>query len=771
MKNRISILATLLLTFCVNVVTAQLYEVSLDQKLQNSTLIIEGEVIESEAFRGHDGHIYTAHDIQAFSILKGSLQDLQDQKITVITYGGTLDEEVETWTHLLTLSKNDVGVFFLTATNRPIPDANKAFYEVYSSSQGFLRYTENSFQEVVAISPFNYHQKNDLLQNIRQSTGQFTPVYADGDGSPEDVTGVEYSIQNVSLSGNVLDFDIYVEGLWGSYDLTESELLIEYDPTVLGANVNSNGVLSISPGVVSSSPNYSLSVNDVNPDRVSINVKALNTGFTLYTISSVPEQLVHVQIVSPASGNPDIEFDEAAMQQLSEYLDANSGVEAFQQVFAVGKIEDIGGGAAIGPEIWDFYPDTIVSGINDTLTIIGDKFGATRGFSRIKFRNAKEGPNSPATWVGCIDSSYVYWSDDTIKVLVMSGGYSNNTTIVTNSDIPGTGPIRIEKGNSNLLADESADDLYIPYCLMNRTLNSLKYSVPIYLGDKNNDGGYNLVYINDFRRDTLARKAFERALTTWRCQTLVNFRIIDSTEANLSTDCIIRYGVLPDGTGGTTLTLGRTNPLETTCLNPANNPLYEVRERFVITFNDNLSWHKDTAFITLPNGTYDLESVALHELGHSMLLNHTNHTNDVMFWTNPTSQPRRTLLLNDLNGGLHACNISSSPFPTSCQSSMILISSMDCDSLTSSFPIGKDEYRELSIFPNPSKDFIQVQIKDSFNQMKYIKLSDSSGKIITHHKSKDEVITLDIRNIPVGIYFISVMMDNSYQTFKIVKYE
>ena len=85
----------------------------------------------------------------------------------------------------------------------------------------------------------------------------------------EDLTGIEYSIKNVSLSGNVLDFDIYVEGLWGSYDLTESELLIEYDPTVLGQNVQSNGVLSISPGVVSNSPNYNLSVNDINPDRVS----------------------------------------------------------------------------------------------------------------------------------------------------------------------------------------------------------------------------------------------------------------------------------------------------------------------------------------------------------------------------------------------------------------------------------------------------------------------------------------------------------------------
>ena len=773
MKHKISILAVFLLVLCVNVVTAQLYEVSLDQKLQESTLIIEGKVIKSKAFRGHDGHVYTAHDIQAFSVLKGSLQDLQDQKITVITYGGTLDEEAETWTHLLTLSKNDVGVFFLTATNRPIPNKNKAFYEVYSSSQGFLKYTENDFQEVVAIAPFNYHQKNNLLQNIRQSTGQFKPVFANDDESPEDVTGVEYSIKNVSLSGNVLDFDIYVEGLWGSYDLTESELLIEYDPTVLGQNVNSNGVLSISPGVVSSSPNYSLSVNDVNPDKVSINIKALNTGFALYTVSNIAEQLVHIQIASPASGNPDIEFDEAAMQQLSEYLDANSGIEVFQQVFAVGKIEDISGGNMLFPNITDFYPDTISAGTGDTLTIIGTDFGVTRGASRIKLRNASQGPNSTITWVTCTDSNYVYWSDDTIKIIVAAGGFEdNNIASVSNAIFPGTGKIRIMKGNTNLNFSTSNDDLFIPYCVSNAV--SVQNTLISFLGNRNGIGGYDLYYSGEFRRDTLARETFERALKSWRCQTLVNFRIVDSTEVNTNNSCKIEYDSLPIGT--TTTTLASTLPSPSNCVDTSFTPtrlVYRYSKSFSIKFNSQLLWHRQQTMPTiLPNNTYDLESRSLHELGHAHLLNHSNNPNDLMYFTDLTPPYRRMIEPNDLDGGNHVCTFSSNLNTSNylqCSSPMILIDSSDCDSVVTTLFIDTQRSIDVSIFPNPSNEVIFIKFKEDYRTIKNIKIHSLSGQLMIQDDGIVTDTSIDISSLQNGMYILTIQAENSIQSFKIIK--
>jgi hypothetical protein len=762
MKQKISILAVLLLVLCVNVVTAQLYEVSLDQKLQESTLIIEGKVIKSEAFRGHDGHIYTAHDIQAFSILKGSLQDLQDQKVTVITYGGTLDEEVETWTHLLTLSKNNVGVFFLTATNRPIPNENKAYYEVYSSSQGFLKYTENDFQEVVAIAPFNYHQKNDLLQNIRQSKGRFTPVFTDGDGSPEDVTGVEYSIKNVSLSGNVLDFDIYVEGLWGSYDLTESELLIEYDPTILGQNVQSNGVLSISPDVVSSSPNYSLSVNDVNPDKVSINIKALNTGFTLYTISSVPEQLIHVQIVSPASGNPDIEFDEAAMQQLSEYLDINSGVEAFQQVFAVGKIEDVSGGGNTSPNISDFYPDTLRSGTNDTLTIIGSDFDTIRGNLKVKFTTANEGPNGSIKWVSVLDSNYLHWSDDTIIVIVPSIGFENNSSTISRQ-YAGTGKVRVRKTATSY--NTSNDNLYIPYSVRNNLI--LNKNVKAFLGDYNNQGGYNLHFTPNLKSDSAAVAAFSRALERWRCLTLVNYQIVDTILPN---SCEISFGPLAVGT---TTTLGGTlNTSGGNCVDTVPSVPYQRRGTFSMIFNNDasLNWYTDSLNRQLGQDTFDLESVAMHELGHALLLNHTNNTDDLMFFDYGSSTiPKREPEINDLDGVNYILDFSSTPnsaIITSCVEHMILINQNECSNVVNVEEV-KVPHLNLVLFPNPTQDILYIKSED--NNDYYAKIINSTGQVIDELRFWNGTHEIDFTKYSSGVYFIMFHSEDVVHTYKIIK--
>jgi hypothetical protein len=760
MKNRISILATLLLILCVNVVTAQLYEVSLDQKLQNSTLIIEGKVIKSEAFRGHDGHIYTAHDIQAFSILKGDLHDLQDQKFTVVTYGGTLEDEIETWTHLLTLSKNDVGVFFLTTTNRPIPDENKSFCEVYSSSQGFLKYTENDFQEVVAIAPFNYHQKNDLLQNIRQSTGQFTPVFANGDGSPEDVTGVEYSIQNVSLSGNVLDFDIYVEGLWGSYDLTESELLIEYDPTVLGANVQSNGVLSISPGVVSSSPNYSLSVNDINPDRVSINVKALNTGFALYTVSNVAEQLVHIQIASPASGNPDIEFDESSMQQLSKYLDANSGVEAFQQVFAVGKIEDISGGSQVAPIIHSFYPDTLNAGTSDTLTIIGENFDNIQGNSKVEFVNSKAGPN-PIDWISPIANEYPVWSDTMIKVIVPS---------ITGNDLTnsaGSGVFRVNKGST---IDVSASPLHIRFSALNAGTGQFNTppnkALKLVLGNYNGLGGQSIYYESTFKADTNAVKAFERALVNWKCATFVNYIVQEQDSIpNLNVASKVEYDSLPTGVvtaaGIVTVLASTGNTPFSPCIDNGVEVAYN-RRKFNIKFNNNLNRHTNTSMPSpLPPDTYDLESRALHELGHAHLLNHSNNPNDLMYFTDLTPPYRRQIMPNDLLGGQHIMTISSSPI-MGCQSHMIPLDAENCQTATNTISLKNGSFLDISVFPNPSADKIQIEITTEQNSFKEfeIMIFDILGRKQGSNVLNSDLSEIDISHLQRGIYFIGIFHNN-----------
>lgn len=56
--------------------SAQLYEVSLDEKIQQSSLIVEGRVSERESYRASDGRIYTANKIDVATLLKGDNRDL-----------------------------------------------------------------------------------------------------------------------------------------------------------------------------------------------------------------------------------------------------------------------------------------------------------------------------------------------------------------------------------------------------------------------------------------------------------------------------------------------------------------------------------------------------------------------------------------------------------------------------------------------------------------------------------------------------------------------
>ena len=43
----------------------------LANKIEKSTLVVEGKVVETRCFRAEDGYIYTANKIKLSSILKG----------------------------------------------------------------------------------------------------------------------------------------------------------------------------------------------------------------------------------------------------------------------------------------------------------------------------------------------------------------------------------------------------------------------------------------------------------------------------------------------------------------------------------------------------------------------------------------------------------------------------------------------------------------------------------------------------------------------------
>jgi hypothetical protein len=88
--------------------------------------------------------------------------------------------------------------------------------------------------------------------------------------------------------------------------------------------------------------------------------------------------------------------------------------------------------------------------------------------------------------------------------------------------------------------------------------------------------------------------------------------------------------------------------------------------------------------------------------------------------------------------------------------------------------VSVDEFDEISlemnIYPNPTSDFLTLDVKDfSFEEIDYI-LYDMNGKILEDKKVLDKKTIIDMMNLPPTIYFLKVSDGETVmKTFKIIK--
>ncbi len=151
--------------------TAQsLYPVSMEAKISNSSLIVEGRVVSQKSF-WNDRHtmIFTANQVEVYKIFKGKTQDAS---IEVLTVGGTVGLDAIEASDLLVLDKGTVGVFFCTPTTSPLlsPVTGNQLLTVYASAQGYLSYDLAARK---ASAPFARYSsiENELYRDIVKQTG------------------------------------------------------------------------------------------------------------------------------------------------------------------------------------------------------------------------------------------------------------------------------------------------------------------------------------------------------------------------------------------------------------------------------------------------------------------------------------------------------------------------------------------------------------------------------------------------------------------------
>lgn len=749
---------------------AQLYEIPLDQKIDESQLIVEGKVVKSEPYKGTDDRIYTAHKVELQRVFKGT--DFKESQLTIITRGGEVDGRITSWTHLLTLEEGETGMFFLKKTNYPSPTFRnfpRNNFDVFSSTQGFLKYVDGLVGKV-AVSQFQRYGnvEDELVRTINQRTGELpkilttNSIYRNGG---DDERCLIYTLEpaiETFLNPLKIGADIKVRSSDGDFNLYQSLVVAEYDTVFFGSNVAANATIEIIDGDISGLSNYNMTVTDLAPNKVEIKLTSTGSVSQLFTITEQKSFLarVYLQIENPF-GTGAVSFDYDAMEQGNTHYDASTSTT---KPFDCIDIENEVFPKAC-PVILSFNPPTAAAGVGEQslndppipgiITIVGENLG-TQGagqykpsYMRLGFANA--GP-SGADWCFPPERDIISWSEDTIVVRVPS----------INED----GDIKTYAGTRQLLIWNTQDScfsysvqsLYIPFCVTNLsnfyTVSQTRESILTKMVNANGEGGYDLYFGDDILTLDSVEQSFERALNTWRCTTKVNMVIKPKNEiADLSKACLIDLDTtLPTGVV-TTLAVTRREPLKCDDNSHSYQPKFEMLfSKYIKRSSDpipvEINWYTsevpmNPSMDTFPNR--DFQTVALHELGHASMLLHTKNPDNVMF--TPHAGTKRGLTFDDLDGGIHTVELS--------------VIDPHCDSKMTKYDCTTNSVSEvpklgMRIFPNPTNTAINLEFEKAVSGR--IVLFDALGKELLSKRIEKEIYSnLKVDWLPDGIYFIAII--------------
>jgi len=152
--------------------TCLLIPASLPERVAQATVIVEGKVVAQKAFwdQQHQ-NIYTVNQVEIYELFKG--EPSTNKNIQIITEGGRVNDDLQTYSNTLSLQLNQQGIFFLEPSVFPTLNQHQSTgpaYAVYASSQGFIQYdlpfdeAHDPFQKYEGITSTLYRALRALPQ-------------------------------------------------------------------------------------------------------------------------------------------------------------------------------------------------------------------------------------------------------------------------------------------------------------------------------------------------------------------------------------------------------------------------------------------------------------------------------------------------------------------------------------------------------------------------------------------------------------------------------
>ena len=379
--------------------------------------------------------------------------------------------------------------------------------------------------------------------------------------------------------------------------------------------------------------------------------------------------------------------------------------------------------------ITSFTASNNSAGTKSVLTINGNGFGSNKG--TIGFSNANYGG---ALHTNTLDNQILGWTDTKIEVEI--------------PDEAGTGSIMVNTLSNGSI--ESTEDIIIDFSQINLAydVGSGDEDFQTQHVDMNNEGGITWT-INGGFYNSEAMSPFEQSLSTWSCESGINWEVGATTNSNTldSYDGVnlITLGSLPSGT------LGQTFSAYSGCYQDGEIKWY-VTDTDII-FNSNINWN-----FAESNPQYneiDFKSVAVHELGHAHQLGHVVDTNVVMHYSLSSGEMQRSLSPEDIDGAndIQYRNMNLEV----CGKTVITQSSGSCSQL------GTDDFYvedAISVYPNPTSSNVFVKVKSGLN-IENIAIYNLEGRQVHYsiERNNQALKSIDTSRYAKGIYLIKIDTD------------
>jgi hypothetical protein len=799
---------------------AQIDPKTIGQRITDATYIFEGEVIKTNPYETSDEKkIYTSNTIKITKIFKG---DIQCGTIEIITLGGIVNNKGAEYSHNKEFGKGQIGVFLCKQTDREIsavdfyPENNPNKLELNYNQQGFIQYFNDGVNKQVvdmwssldSLSQIYglievYAQLNFIdcypTQSVWQATGnhesmqlaihnannhkksksKFIPanfvnnIFEDLEVLPS-ISGTDtlwHKLDSVQITGTTnkfLEFDVLIKSNVVGY-VSSDHVFLNYNTNIHGTYIASNQNIQVTLNNNYDTLKYGLDVSDIIPNRVRFGISQDQSVIALTPLTTQYSKIYHVKMVmNNCGGSP---FLECLPQGISGW-NANCPDSNFYSTHY--SYDVIVGDTIVLPQpncpifIGSFAPLQVNAGVNDTVTVYGNKFGTYGSNSKVYLRDADI---ETSTFLQLDSSNIVSWTNLRIKFTVPS--YTFNPIQYYHG--AGTGHINVVNDSNQTATSENI--LKINYSISNQIwtdtirINDLSDGI-----DTAYQTGYLLYVDTSIANYPIRYNSLKKAVRSWNCLTNVNFKIgptISSPNTGAINDnaCVIQFGSVPNGSNAHTVKSKRSTLI---CL---QNSIHVFTESFDIILNKDLV--NDFVFDTIvtnniPPDKIDGYRTLMHELGHAHSLDHVIDSSKVMhgFALSGATAENRTVKLSTDNpaklGGQFIMNRALSPniLPPNCViTPMTPIIPQSCFEFDYSdvFDINIDN--KIIAFPNPATNELNLVFPTS-NNLTEVSIFNSNGSLTYKSSFKNNAV-INTQEFSRGIYFIQASSVN-YHASKII---